>query len=274
MHMKHQWMLALLLLTAFGCRQEAPAVTQDTAARVGKETITEQDVASRLALLSDEDREFAQTPIGRQNLLQIITREKLVAAAAKDEKLDESDVYLSIMDDKRRQLEDIYNEFAAQTLEQLWYDELKEKGETAVSDEEISAYYKKYPYEMTIKQIIIDNAQTADLVLRALKSSPRRWKELERQYSVAPESLRQITVMPGEYLPDIEVIAANSPTGSVQGFFKTAQGFHIIMKTSDKRLSRKDAEPRIRQVLEDRKLDKVLDSLKNKYEVVIYEKSE
>ena len=274
MHMKHQWMLALLLLTAFGCRQEAPAVTQDTAARVGKETITEQDVASRLALLSDEDREFAQTPIGRQNLLQIITREKLVAAAAKDEKLDESDVYLSIMDDKRRQLEDIYNEFAAQTLEQLWYDELKEKGETAVSDEEISAYYKKYPYEMTIKQIIIDNAQTADQVLRALKSSPRRWKELERQYSVAPESLRQITVMPGEYLPDIEVIAANSPPGSVQGFFKTAQGFHIIMKTSDKRLSRKDAEPRIRQVLEDRKLDKVLDSLKNKYEVVIYEKSE
>ena len=274
MHMKHQWMLALLLLTAFGCRQEAPTVAPDTAARVGKETITEQDVASRLALLSDEDREFAQTPIGRQNLLQIITREKLVAAAAKDEKLDESDVYLSIMDDKRRQLEDIYNEFAAQTLEQLWYDELKEKGETAVSDEEISAYYKKYPYEMTIKQIIIDNAQTADPVLRALKSSPRRWKELERQYSVAPESLRQITVMPGEYLPDIEVIAANSPTGSVQGFFKTAQGFHIIMKTSDKRLSRKDAEPRIRQVLEDRKLDKVLDSLKNKYEVVIYEKSE
>ena len=127
---------------------------------------------------------------------------------------------------------------------------------------------------MTIKQIIIDNAQTADQVLRALKSSPRRWKELERQYSVAPESLRQITVMPGEYLPDIEVIAANSPMGSVQGFFKTAQGFHIIMKTSDKRLSRKDAEPRIRQVLEDRKLDKVLDSLKNKYEVVIYEKSE
>lgn len=274
MHMKYQWMLALLLLTAFGCRQEAPAVTQDTAARVGKETITEQDVASRLALLSDKDREFAQTPIGRQNLLQIITREKLVAAAAKDEKLDESDVYLSIMEDKRRQLEDIYNEFAAQTLEQLWYDELKEKGETAVSDEEISAYYKKYPYEMTIKQIIIDNAQTADQVLRALKASPRRWKELERQYSVAPESLRQITVMPGEYLPDIEVIAANSPMGSVQGFFKTAQGFHIIMKTSDKRLSRKDAEPRIRQVLEDRKLDKVLDSLKNKYEVVIYEKSE
>ena len=46
------------------------------------------------------------------------------------------------------------------------------------------------------------------------------------------------------------------------------------MKTSDKRLSRKDAEPRIRQVLENKKLDDVLNTLKNKYEVVIYEKSE
>ena len=120
----------------------------------------------------------------------------------------------------------------------------------------------------------MDNAQTADQVLRALKASPSRWKELERQYSSAPETLKTLSFMPGEYLTDIEVIAANSPAGSVQGFFKTAQGFHIIMKTNEKRLSRKEAEPRIREVLENKKLDNVLESLKNKYEVVIYEKSE
>ena len=274
MHMNNRLLLSALLLAVCGCQQPAEPIPQDAAVRIGGETITEQDVSARLALLSDDDREFAQTPIGRQNLLQIITREKLVARAAKDEMLDQSDVYLSIMEDKRNQLEEVYREFAAQTLEQLWYDELKEKGETAVTDEEISAYFKKYPYEMTVKQIIIDNAQTADQVLRTLKRSPSRWKDMERQYSVAPESLRKLSFMPGEYLPDIEVIAANSPTGSVQGFFKTAQGFHIIMKTSEKRLSRKDAEPRIRQVLENKKLDKILDSLKNKYEVVIYEKSE
>ena len=97
---------------------------------------------------------------------------------------------------------------------------------------------------------------------------------MERQYSVAPESVRQLSFMPGEYLADIEVIAANSPTGSVQGFFKTPQGFHIIMKTSEKRLPRKEAEPRIRKVLENKKTDEALEALKNKYEVVIYEKSE
>ena len=274
MNMKKSFFLTVLLLAVWGCRQGESTIPADTAARVGKETITEQDVNDRLALLSEDDRQFAKTPIGRQNLLQIITREKLIAAAAKDERLDQSDVYLSIMEDKRAQMADIYNQFGAQTLEQLWYNELREKGETAVSDEEIAAYYDKYPYEMTIKQIIIDNAQSADQVLRALKASPRRWNELERQYSVAPDSLKQLSFMPGEYLPNIEVIAANSPTGSVQGFFKTAQGFHIIMKTREKRLSRKEAEPRIREVLENKKLDKVLDSLKNKYEVVIYEKSE
>ncbi len=274
MNMKKSFFLTVLLLAAWGCRQGESTIPADTAARVGKETITEQDVNDRLALLSEDDRQFAKTPIGRQNLLQIITREKLIAAAAKDEGLDQSDVYLSIMEDKRAQMADIYRQFGAQTLEQLWYNELREKGETAVSDEEIAAYYDKYPYEMTIKQIIIDNAQSADQVLRALKASPRRWNELERQYSVAPDSLKQLSFMPGEYLSNIEVIAANSPTGSVQGFFKTAQGFHIIMKTREKRLSRKEAEPRIREVLENKKLDKVLDSLKNKYEVVIYEKSE
>lgn len=274
MNMKRSIFLTLLLLPLWGCQKDAKPVPDQTAARVGNQTITEADINDRLALMSDEDREFAKTSIGRQNLLQIITREKLILAAAKDEGLEQSDVYLSIMEDKRAQLADIYRQFGEQTLEQLWYDELREKGDTAVTDEEISAYYKKYPYQMTIKQIIIDNAQTADQVLRALKSSPRRWKELDRQYSIAPEILKELSFMPGEYLPEIEVIAANSPTGSVQGFFKTSQGFHIIMKTSDKRLSRKDAEPRIRQVLENKKLDDVLNTLKNKYEVVIYEKSE
>ena len=274
MNMKRSIFLLILLLAGWGCQKDAKPVPDQTAARVGNQTITEADINDRLALMSDEDREFAKTAIGRQNLLQIITREKLISAAAKDEGLEQSDVYLSIMEDKRAQLADIYRQFGEQTLEQLWYDELREKGDTAVTDEEISAYYKKYPYQMTIKQIIIDNAQTADQVLRALKSSPRRWKELDRQYSIAPEILKELSFMPGEYLPEIEVIAANSPTGSVQGFFKTSQGFHIIMKTSDKRLSRKDAEPRIRQVLENKKLDDVLNTLKNKYEVVIYEKSE
>ena len=276
MLMTKQALFLLIAFTLAACHPQEPAqnAAQSTAARVGEQTITEADLAARRALLSKEDREFSNTPIGRQNLLQIITREKLIQIAAQEEGLDKTPEYLSLLQDKRQQLDEIYQDFARYNLEQYWYDKQQTSGLTAVSDKEIDEYYKKYPYEMTVKQIILDNAQTADQVLRTLKGSPGRWKEMERQYSVAPESLRQLSFMPGEYLADIEVIAANSPTGSVQGFFKTPQGFHIIMKTSEKRLPRQEAEPRIREVLENKKTDEALEALKNKYEVVIYEKSE
>lgn len=263
----------LFLLTACQKPLETPT---ETLVQVGDSTITQKDINQRLSLMSEADKEFASTPIGKQNLLQIITREKLIRTAARDSGIDQSDIYLSLLEDKRLQLKEIYDQYAEQLLEIMWYDKLREDGTLAVTDEEIDAYYKKYPYEMTVKQIIVADAQTADEVLRSLKNSPSRWKTLARQYSVAPEQIREdsFSFMPGEFIPEIEVIAANSSAGTVQGFIKTAQGFHIIMKTGEKRLSKKDASPRIREVLENKKLDDALNTLKNKYEVVIYEKTE
>lgn len=267
------------MLAAWGCpkRQQPEETTApEVAARVGNVTVSQEDVQARMRLLSAEDRKFAQTPIGRRNLIDIISREKLIALAAKEEKLDESDVYLALTADKRAQLDEIYEEYAAHALEQMWYDKLKESGQLEVTDKEIADYYKKYPYEMTVRQIILDNAQTADQVLRTLKASPSKWNTMAKQYSVAPETLRgdKFSFMPGEFIPALEVIAATSASGSVQGFIKTPQGFHIIMKTGEKRLSRKEADPRIRTVLENKKLDAVLEALQNKYEVVIYDKNE
>ncbi|MDD6152978.1 MAG: peptidylprolyl isomerase [Elusimicrobia bacterium] len=276
--MKKGFIIFLLMLAAWGCTkpQTEETTAPEVAVRVGVVTVSQEEVEERLRLLSAEDREFAQTPMGRQNLLNIIAREKLIALAAKEEKLDESDVYLALMEDKRAQLDEIYEEYAAQTLEQMWYDKLKENGQLEVTDKEIDDYYKKYPYEMTVRQIILDNAQTADQVLRTLKASPSKWNTMAKQYSVAPEVIRsdKFSFMPGEFIPSLEVIAATSANGSVQGFIKTPQGFHIIMKTGEKRLSRKEAEPRIRTVLENKKLDAVLEALQNKYEVVIYDKNE
>lgn len=245
-------------------------------AQVGPEAITQQQLDDRLALLSEDDREFAQTSVGRKNFLSLMAREHLIALDAKDEQLDQSDVYLTAMENKRQQLADIYREYSDQLLGKLWEDNLREKGLLTVTDEEIAAYYDKYPYEMTIKQIIIPDAQTADAVWRELKRSKSRWNALEKQYSTAPEQSRgkEITFMPGEFIPELEVIAANSPTSTVQGFVKTAQGFHIIMKTRERRLTLKNAATRIRAVLENQKMDAALNALQNKYKVVIYEQDE
>lgn len=276
--------LILFILSALftaACKKpaEAPAAEQgaapDVAAKVGPAVITEQDLENKLIFMTPDDQEFAKTPIGRTNYIDALVREKLAELAAKDAKLDESDAYLSALEDKRAQLKEIYDDFAQQMLIRSWYDQLEENGTTAVTEQEVKDYFDKYPYEMTIKQIIIANAETADQVLRALKASPSRWKTLERQYSVAPENTREkeFSFMPGEFIPAIEVIAANSPSGSVQGFIKTSQGFHIIMKTREKRLSFKDAKERIEKILRMQKEDAALNALKNKYEVFVYEKN-
>ena len=76
-----------------------------------------------------------------------------------------------------------------------------------------------------------------------------------------------------EYLENLEVIAANSPIGKAQGFFKTPLGFHIIMKTGENKLSLKQAEPRIKQVLQQQRIDELLETLKNTYEVTIYDEN-
>ena len=270
----------LLLLTACGQAPQTPDVaTIDPVEKVPQSTlsnsVSEEDLQARLPFLSAEDRAFINTPMGRQSLLQVVAREKLIALAAKEEGLDKQADYLTQLTEKRLQLDKIYQNYAAELLENVWYEKQRTAGKLQVTDEEIKAYYDKYPYEMTIRQIIVDNAETADQLLRTLKSNRSRFKELARQYNIAPEVMRQeIAFMPGEFLPDIEVIAANSSTGSVQGFFKTAYGFHIIMKTGERKLSFQEAAPRIQAVLENKKLDKLIESLQNKYEVTIDETHE
>ena len=269
--MKNTVLLLACCLGFISC-QKQPVPDNQTEARIGSITVTEADMQEGLNLLSDKDRQFANTSFGKQNLLQILAREKLILQDAQTNGLDQQKDYQNLLTQKREELDKIYQAYADEMLMRLWYEQKTKNLDP--SEKEIKDYYDKYPYEMTIKQIIVDNAQTADQVLRALKSSPGRFKELSRQYSIAPESLQTFTFMPGEYLESLEVIAANSPIGKAQGFFKTPQGFHIIVKTNERKLSLKEAQPRIREILSNQKLDQFLDTLKTKYEVIIYDKNE
>ncbi len=269
--MKYTALFAMLCLCLGACHQPQDSGKNETAARIGTVTITGADIQAALNLLNETDRKFAQTPLGRQNLLQILTREKLILEDAAAQGLAQDKNYQTLLAQHQAQLNQAQQIYAQDLLTQLWYE--KQAKALEPTEKEIKAYYDKYPYEMTVKQIIVQDAQTADQVLRTLKGSPGRWQEMARQYSVAPDMLQTITFMPGEYLESLEAIAANSPAGKAQGFFKTAQGFHIIMKTNERRLSFKEAEPRIRQFLQNQKLDELLGTLKTKYEVVIYDQN-
>ena len=207
--------------TSFDTPSEKETNSDTLLAQVGSLPITQQQLQERLNLLNEADFTFSQTNTGRRNFLQLLVREKLALLDAQHKQLDKSDEYLSALEDKRAQLNAVYQAFADQLLIHLWEDYLQTSGTIQITDKEIETCYKKYPYEMTLKQIIIEDAQTADTVLRELKHNKHRWKELERQYSSAPEYSKgkEITFMPGEFIAELEVIAANSATGSVQGFY-------------------------------------------------------
>ena len=271
---RYIWFLFVLCLSISACHKEETPVQEGVSAPRASGnniTITQQDIQNGLALLDEQDRKFAQTAFGKQNLLQILAREKLILQDARSSKLEQNEEYQAALKQKRAELDTVYDQFAQEALIRTWYEQQEKEMEP--SEKEIKAYYNKYPYEMTIKQIIVDNAQTADQTLKILKGSPGRWNEISRQQNKAPAALQTITFMPGEYLDNLEAVAANSSTGKVQGFFKTPQGFHIIMKTGENRLSLDQATPRIRQILINQRLDKLLDTLKTKYEVVIYDEN-
>lgn len=82
--MKKSFLFLIPFLLLSACQQQAPQDDgRQAAVQIGQEVITENDVQARLRFLPEEDREFAQTPIGRQNFLQIIAREKLIAPPRK-----------------------------------------------------------------------------------------------------------------------------------------------------------------------------------------------
>jgi len=103
--------------------------------------------------------------------------------------------------------------------------------------------------------------------------STERFAEFVRRYSLDSFTNKKDGMLPpfipGEYLEEIEVAAANTPVMTPQGFIKTPYGFHIIMKVREESISYNNAKDRIKQILEKQKMDAYLNKLKTKYGVEV-----
>ena len=88
------------LLAACQRPEDEASSMSDAAARIGTVTITQQDVENAWSLLDNTDRAFANTSIGRQNLVQILVREKLILQDARNNGLDQDPSYLKALAQK------------------------------------------------------------------------------------------------------------------------------------------------------------------------------
>lgn len=271
-------LLPILLLTLCACHQkqeEKTAPQSPVLAKISGEFITEDDFNAQAAELDDSFNKFLQTDIGKENFLNYLINEKLMLKAAKDAGLERNPQYIKEITDIETEQKIRLEKAKAYALNRLLLQKLYEDGTIAVSEEEIKAYHKKYPYQIYLLEILLTDAKEAADVTRAIRNSKTKqtFEEAVKKFSKDPVSKKNKGALepfiPGEYLPQIEVAAANTPTYQVQGFIKTPRGFHIIMKTGEERLTYNQAKDRIKQILEKQKMDAYLNSLKSKYRVEV-----
>ena len=271
-------LLPILALTLCAChkkQEEQNTPHAPVLAQISGEAITEADFNAQAAELDDSFKKFLQTDIGKENFLNYLINEKLMLKAAKDAGLEQNPDYIKEIKDIETEQKTRLEKAKAYALNRLLLQKLYEDGTIAVSEEEIKAYHKKYPYQIYLLEILLTDPKEAADVTRAIRNSKTKqtFEDAVKKFSKDPVSKKNKGALepfiPGEYLPQIEVAAANTPTYQVQGFIKTPRGFHIIMKTGEERLTYNQAKERIRQILEKQKMDAYLNSLKSKYRVEV-----
>ncbi|WP_424245330.1 parvulin-like peptidyl-prolyl isomerase [Elusimicrobium posterum] len=268
---------ALIILSAFSCKGKTEQKPEDALANVEGVYITQKDLDAKIAAADPVFKKFLATDFGKSSMLSILVKENIMRHAALKSGVKEDAKYIKIIDDLKKQQEEHLKQVEEDSIIDVWLENLRTNGTISVTEKEIADYNKRYPYEITMRVMTIAKADDANAILRELKASSnkeKRFEELAKRYAVDPGGALSggnvITFIPGEYITEIENAAANSPSNSVQGFFKTSRGFTIIYKKKEERISLAKAKDRITIIIENKKFDEYLAGLAEQSKVEVY----
>ncbi len=254
------FVLAGLGLTACE-RAQGPAV-----ARVGSYTITAEDVQARLSETPAAYRQYAASPDGRRQFLNLLIREKILLAEAKNLGIPKDPAYqksvAAFKEGWKRRLQDYEDTLQVESaLRRLRTKEL------AATDTEVDKYYDDHraeydtPIEITVSHILLGSEQDARAALERLHSGEsfeRVAKEISKDPATAIHGGKLTPIRRGTLVPEFEDAAFKLKVGEVSGIVKTQFGFHIIRKLAEKQVparSAADAKDEIRAKLEREKFD-------------------
>ena len=272
---------ALLIICALcACDKRPPKTPKDqlpqgALAVVAGAPITQADFDEAAAAMDAEFADFLKTPAGRQNFLDFLINERMLRAAAVTNNIENSAQYKEEIARFHKEQEEALKARHDYLMYTLLIEKLQKDGIIAVSEDEIKDYYRKHPYQITLAHVLVEDAQKAAEVMREMANvrTQDTFARYARQHSIDGLTNKKGGVLPpfipGEYLPEIEVPAANTPVGQTQGFFKTALGFHIIMKVKEESIPLTAAKDRIQDILEKQKMDAYLSKLKERYGVEV-----
>lgn len=271
-----------LLLIAFAfvsCKpKQAPAqaAPEEVLAKVGKYTITKEEYNERIKEVSQRAQNYLSTESGKKQFLEILIREKIILNAAADSDITQNHDFIAEMQTAKQEMEKRYQEFHDYMITKMWLEEMSAMPVMQVTEDEIKAYYNKYPYETTVRHILMANPQKASQLLKTIKNG-RDFETLAKTHSIDYETAsaggKVKPFIYGEFLPELEEAVYGMQTDKVEGVFKSKFGYHIILKEKRRKLTYSQAKDRILLILEKQKLDNYLQLLTTKYQVEVLDEN-
>jgi peptidyl-prolyl cis-trans isomerase C len=126
-------------------------------------------------------------------------------------------------------------------------------GEPGVTDDEIAAYYEAHraefdrPAEVHALQIVLRSREEAQRIRGELRRDPRRFEEVARRVSTAPEAVRGGDLgwfAQGAGMPEAFDVCFTLPAGRVSDVVASPYGFHVF-KVLERRPARRRALPEV-----------------------------
>jgi parvulin-like peptidyl-prolyl isomerase len=247
-------------------RRESPVLSSEVMAALFEEFVEEQLLLQRA--------EEAGVEVGRE---EVRSRVSALRSAS-----GESDLPLESLPMTEEALEE--NVERQLRIERLLEDEVLSR--IAVEESEVGAHYEANrddyvrPETVDVSQILVDTAEEAEEIRRALGARKSTFEELARELSQGPEAERGGHLgafARGELPPSFEEAVFALKPGAISSVVATDFGFHLFRlngRTTPEPLALDDVREMIRIELLRRKSDEAmeryLDELEKRYPVTVH----
>lgn len=264
------FLLPILAVTLAACRGDKDPVL----ARVGRLAIRQSEFQRKLADVSPDYQDYVLTPSGRRQFLDVLIREKLVLAAAQHSDVPRSADFRARLDQLRRDEEDRVRDGGDALLTSMWIEDLRKRGELAVSDQEISAFLEKHPTEVLFRHVLLGTPEKAETVAKRLRGGAS-FAKMAAEYSLDGATAAKGGAFPplmyGEVIPELEEVVFRMRDGEIGGPLKSKFGYHVVRKDGEKKLDKSSAEvrERVSRLLEKQKLDAHLQQVEKSFPVEV-----
>ena len=193
-------------------------------ATVGGISITDAEVDTFIASLPKEQQPYASNPQFRKQCLDQIVNMYLFAKMGEDEKLDETEEFLKLLETAKREL-----------LSHVAMN--KAIADVAVTEEEAKEFYEinksHFMKDATVraKHILVEKEEDCQAILTSINNGEKTFEDAAKEFSTCPSKAQGGDLGAfgrGQMVKEFEDAAFDAEAGAIVGPVKTQFGYHLI----------------------------------------------